>query len=331
VRTTDASPSGLGFDAASHRERLESHRGLGEPCGSDEDALLGEVAAVVARIRVGGLLSELTLEYRQNDLRAFAIYMAKVHQLAHLREVTPVQARQYLTLPRVTASGVGDRPATSLHGRRSTVRLLFRVARQLGLADSDPTLDIELPRRPVRTIRALVDEEVALGRSYSLTTLTESRVPASWALGEATAGPSEQAHICVSDIDTKLWRVWIHGGDRHRSRWGQLTEWGSIQVERQLRSVPRQQSDDPLLLIRRGRSSAANRLRVGSDAISSVLRRSGLSSDPGVHAGSLPAWAGAKALADGAPIDEVARMLGVTKLDRAAAIVGLQWRSAEGT
>ena len=57
------------------------------------------------------------------------------------------------------ASAIGTR-----HLRRSAVRLLFRVARELGLASGDPSLDLQLPARSLSAARLLtegVDTRVA--------------------------------------------------------------------------------------------------------------------------------------------------------------------------
>jgi hypothetical protein len=65
-----------------------------------------------------------------------------------------------------------------MHVRRSSLRLLFRIARsELGL-EGDPTLDLKLPPRSSAAARPLTDDEVALGRSYSLHNLDVTRLPA---------------------------------------------------------------------------------------------------------------------------------------------------------
>jgi hypothetical protein len=61
--------------------------------------------------------------------------------------------------------------------------------------------------------------------------------------------------------------------------------------------------------------------------VASTLRHAGLAEEPGVRANSIPAWRGAKELANGASIDEVAVLLGMRSLDRAAAFIGFDWRS----
>ena len=61
--------------------------------------------------------------------------------------------------------------------------------------------------------------------------------------------------------------------------------------------------------------------------VASTLRQAGLAKRPGVRANSVPAWRGAKELADGASIDEVAVLLGMRSLDRTATFIGFDWRA----
>jgi hypothetical protein len=61
--------------------------------------------------------------------------------------------------------------------------------------------------------------------------------------------------------------------------------------------------------------------------VASTLRQAGIAKAPGVRANSIPAWRGAKELADGASIDEVAVLLGMRSLDRTATFIGFDWRT----
>ena len=72
-----------------------------------------------------------------------------------------------------------------LHNRRAALRLLFRVARRLGLADTDPTLDLRLPPKSLAAARPLDDDEIELCRDVAQ--WASGRVAVAWALAEATA------------------------------------------------------------------------------------------------------------------------------------------------
>lgn len=141
----------------------------------------------------------------------------------------------------VKASGHNGEPSiATMHVRRSSLRLLFRIARaDLGLV-GDPTLDLKLPPRSTAAARPLTDDEVALGRSYSLHNLDVTRLPAAWALGEATAITAELPHITTGDLDLDNAsgpRVWIHGSRKRQERWGLVDDWGATQLERRAKSL----------------------------------------------------------------------------------------------
>jgi hypothetical protein len=211
------------------------------------------------------------------------------------------------------------------HLRRSTLRLAFRVGRELGLVDGDPTLDLKLPPRSSLVARPLADDEVALCRSSSLSSLTETRRPAAWALAEATARTSEIPAIRACDVSVASRLVSIHGGAKTEPRFGRLTGWGALQIERRLRTLGAT-GDPDVRLVGYGRGSAESRQASSCIAISDVLTGAGLSGEPDVRPASVAAWAGASAFRHGASIDQVARMLGVRSLDAAARIIGFDWR-----
>jgi hypothetical protein len=62
--------------------------------------------------------------------------------------------------------------------------------------------------------------------------------------------------------------------------------------------------------------------------VASTLRQAGLAKPPGVRPNSIPVWRGAAELAQGASIDEVAALLWMRSLDRAAAFIGFDRRAA---
>jgi integrase len=281
------------------------------------------VCLILEELRRSGLLAEQSTDRLGRTIVRFGRYLEMGIGLADLGQVRPEHADGFI---HVSASpGAGSRPRVSTqHFRRSVIRLLFRVARQLNLADTDPTLDIALPPRSALRRRPLTDDESALCRSAALRTLTETRQPAAWALGEATARTSELPHIRCSDLDLHGGRVWIHGGARTLPRWGTLTTWGRTQIARRVQAIKGASDPDPLLVYA-GRGSPESRQASSCIAVSETLRRAGLSREPDLSPVSVAAWAGARDFAEGAPIDEVARRLGVRSLDRAASLICWDW------
>lgn len=288
-----------------------------------------EVSAVVEELTRSGEFSDLRIPVYESEFEVFGTHVALVHDVQHLRDVTAQEAESFVTYPRVSPEGVRPAALTTKWQRRTTVRLLYRVARRLDLADSDPTLDLELPQRAARSTRHLTDEEIALGRSYTLSGLRETQSPAAWALAEATATTIECACIVISDVDLNRGRVWIHGTARRIPRWVTLTEWGTEQLERRLSRLRRKGIEDGRLLALNAKHTLT-RTNAAQVAIARALTRSGLNEDSAVAPASIPAWRGRHEFDAGVPLDQVAKLLGVRKLDSAASIIGLEWR-ATGT
>jgi hypothetical protein len=212
-----------------------------------------------------------------------------------------------------------------MHLRRSAIRLLFREARKMGITEADPGRDIDLPPRSSLPTRPLTDDEIALSRSFSMMTMTETRQPAAFALAEATARCSELPAITAVDLDLHRARVWLKGTSATRARWGTLTDWGIEQLARRLErySAPSEAS-----IVCSGSRSSSGASASAHRAITLILQRAGLADEPDVRPNSVVAWRGRKALSEGATIDEVARLLGIRSLDRAAAFVGWDWQEA---
>jgi integrase len=256
----------------------------------------------------------------------FTVYLERGHGCRSLGAVSPELVRDF-----VQAAVSGDPPTppslATMHFRRSSVRLLFRLARRLSLAEGDPALDLRLPARSSLGRRPLTDDEVTLCRSFAVSTLNETRQPAAWALAEATARSAEIPRIRVSHLQLDAVRVFIPGSGRALARWGYLTEWGVRQLDRRLRNLKDLSADPPLVYAGQGGDESAQASSCA--AISAILLRAGLGQERDIGPGSVAAWAGAEAHYRGMPIEYVARILGVRSLDRAARIIGWDWQDQQ--
>jgi integrase len=283
-------------------------------------ALLDDaLAAVAAEWRVS---AELTAQSAQRMIELasrFARFAVHAHGCQILGEVNEAVVAEF-----VTASGRSGPPSPATqHLRRSAVRLLFRTARQLGLVEGDPTLDLVLPPRSGLRARPLDDAEVAVCRSFAQHTLTETRLPAAWALAEATARTSELPHLRMRDVDLEAGRVWVWGSSRCEPRWGELTEWGRVQLERRIDHLG--PTDPDLRLVYAGRGDPVSAQASSCTAIARVLTLAGLGGEPDVRPLSVLAWAGQRVLENTGRIEQVALSLGMRSLDRAAGIIGWDW------
>jgi hypothetical protein len=236
-----------------------------------------------------------------------------------LSEVTPEHAEMF-----VKAKGAHGEPAIATqHIRRSALRLMFRIARGEFGFDGDPTLDLALPPRSSLSARPLTDDEVALGRSFAAKTLTATRQPAAWALGEASATTAELPHITIDDLDLDNAngpRVWLHGSYKRVDRWGLLDNWGARQLEQRAKEVKETRH-----LVYQGSGTEEAQQISCCIAIKETLIRAGLGKEPDVKPASLPAWAGVIALEETECIEGVARRLGFRSLDAAAKFINYDW------
>jgi integrase/recombinase XerC len=255
-----------------------------------------------------------------NILGRFVLFASTGYGITGLAEVTPDIARAFVR----ATSGSGHAPSVStMHWRRTALRLLFRAARRAGIVDGDATLDIGLPPRSSLSTRPLTDDEVGLCRSVAQWSLNGSRRAAVWALAEATCRSSELPHISADDVDLSSGRVWIAGGKATDRREGLLTGWGLAQVRARI-----QELDEPTRpLVYAGRSPAGPGQVSGAAALVDVLTRAGLHHEPDVRPGSVAAWAGRRVLDETGRIELAAKALGVRSLDRAAGIVAWDWRA----
>jgi integrase/recombinase XerC len=103
-----------------------------------------------------------------------------------------------------------------------------------------------------------------------------------------------------------------------------LTEWGCKQLARHVERLNRK-GPDALLVYDGARDDKVAQIS-SCIAISDVLRMSGLAKEPDVRPHSVVAWAGRRVLSETSHIEAVAKALGTRSLDRAAALIGWEWR-----
>jgi integrase len=148
----------------------------------------------------------------------------------------------------------------------------------------------------------------------------------SHSLAEATCRSVEVAQICISDLDLDAGRVWIHGGRATVPRWGHLTEWGAAQLRRRVATL----SGDPATRVVYGGAGDVGTGQVSASvAVGDVLTRSGLAGERDVRPASVAAWAGRRVLSESGRIDEVARRLGMSSLDRTARFIAFDWQDTD--
>lgn len=285
---------------------------------SPSDAL-GQVLLALS----GSKLTDYSTQRLAELMTRFVSYVEKGHGIRSLTDIAEEHVEGF-----VCASTLGVRrrrpSVATMHLRRSALRLFFRTARDLRLHNGDPTMDLRLPPRSSLPVRALTDEEIVLGRSSSLHSMTATNRSAAWALAEATARTSEIPQIRISDLDLEKKRVWLHGSNKAEPRWGHPTLWGLEQLARR-RDVLEKMTDRDSRLVYRGEGNPHSAQASSCLAIADSLQRAGLSNEPDVRPGSVVAWAGIKVFESSGCIGEVARALGMRTLDGAARMIDWQW------
>ena len=284
-------------------------------------SLRREIEPVLRKLQESSGLSVQSQTKFLDLLHRFETFLTVGHGVASLAEVTRAHVVLFISAAPTGATSIEPAVAT-MHLRRSAVRLLFRLAREGGLEVGDPTFDISLPARVSRQLRPLTDAEIVTCRGASLHTLTETRLPAAWALAEATVRTSELPSILASDVALPSGIVRIPGSSRTLPRRGFLTDWGIQQLKRRLDN-PASAGAANTAVIYKGDRGGASGQASASAAIAWTLRRAGLAADATVRPASVAAWAGRRLLDEGVALEEVARRLGIRSLDRTANFIGL--------
>lgn len=304
------------------------------PTGLEDGTLspMSRVAdSVLAAWSVSGEFSEQTLARCGETITRFARRL-EAQGISEPAAITLEHCRGF-----VEAATVKGTPPelTTRHVRRTSLRMFFRTLRELGHDVGDPTLDLHLPARSGTSARPLTDTEVTLCRAAARMGEAGSvslQRAVCWALGEATAVSSEISAVRVGDLDDQQAPRWVRlpGTRRHDPRLGELTEWGSTIVARQVALLSERRRCTPAtLLTYRGAGTPGEAVAQAAvcNALGAVLTSAGLATEPDVRPASLRNWAGRRLYEAGMPIEQVARRMGARTLDGAASDIALTWRT----
>lgn len=251
-------------------------------------------------------------------------HLERARRVTDVRDVTGCDVAAWIDAP---LPGGGVPSLATRHNRRSAARLGFRLLRQAGIVDHDPTVDLVLPSRSTRrSARPLTTEEIGFGRAASIGSLTDTRRPALWALAEATATTHEIPRVLPQHVDLATRTVWLSGSNKIEPRDAALADWGVAALERRLDQLDT--TTGPLVYQGAGKSEAGMQA-AASNTIRRILGDAGLRTDPGVVPASIRAWAGLEVFRDTGRIEEVAIVLGCHSLDTAAAIIGFDWQDQQ--
>jgi hypothetical protein len=279
------------------------------------------VDRVIEALHDQGALAPETIRSWTYVMGLFGRFMESGYGIGNLNEVDSGLVRAFLEAP--SPDGLVPNPSVQ-HLRRCAVRCLYKTARRLGLAQGDPTLDLELPEWTARRFRPLTDAEVGICRAVAIASSRPLPVIV-WALCEATARTGELPALTYADLDLNVGRLWLGGTHSTAARRGQLTDWGLCQL-----TVNLNKSLDPESPLtpatRRGTAISPS---TAVSTVTGILTRAGLDRSMGVRPASVAAWVGRTVFDDTGRIDLVALRCGVRSLDAAARLISWDWCAGE--
>jgi integrase/recombinase XerC len=278
-----------------------------------------------------GDLSPLSLAKIGGNAAQFVAY-ARASGRHTLRDADDTElARAWVHATVRTRDGYGPVQLPTMHNRRNALRMVYGTGRSLDLADGDPTLDLELPKRTYHGFTALGDDDVILCRGASAETLYDTAQPAAWALAELSGTTAELAAFAPCDMRPAERTVYLHGGSHTRPRSVGASAWQWQQLTARVRFLQEKGGDafDPTapMLYRGGRNNRTDTSPVSAvgQLLRKVLDRAGLTKQDGYTQASITAWAGRCVFERTNNIVDVANHLGVCSLDRAAQLIEFEW------
>jgi integrase/recombinase XerC len=293
-------------------------------CAYLSDPSLQEALALVGSHLDSLALSDLSTARMKAEIGRF---VSELHLLdvPSLRDATVQHAETFMN--GAVRGRAGREPwrepsPATVRLRRTALRTLYMIARHLGLAENDPTLDLRVAGTIGLSTRPLTDEEETLGRIASRMSFFDTRGPAIWALGQATATMAEAGRVQVLDVEVDRGRVRLCGTKKREPRWGCLSVWGQEQIAQRIAEIG---GDADRYVVYDGNGGLDRPDSAVSNKLIEIFNVGGIRHH-GVRPGSLPAWAGRRVFEESGRIEEVARALGVRSLDIAAEIIGWGWR-----
>ncbi|MGP4084411.1 hypothetical protein [Streptomyces sp. KR55] len=211
--------------------------------------------------------------------------------------------------------------------RRSALEALFTEARALGLTKAAPLVDLPpIPRSPRKAGTQLTDAEVQLLRFHAERGMPVTRHAALLALLLAGLHTAEIAAATTDDLDLTSAEVWTNGATRTRGRCCRLDEWG-VRVLRLRRThlLRGTETGPPPRLVTAASSAYRSQASVCT-GFGDIARRSGLATGRRrVEPKDVTRYVARKILHETGQLSEVARCLGLSSLDAAAALAGHRW------
>lgn len=278
-----------------------------------------------------GDLAQRTVGKVAADLGSLAEFMTSGINQPFVADTTSADVARWVEAPLGGRRRKGqEAAATTRRLRRGSARLYFRVLRNLGMFGGDPTMDITVHPGVAGTTIPLADAEL-LQLRYACTTLDEAaRLSSCMAIAEATGTTGEMAKCQIDDIDLRRGMIWLRGDSRRQARWVPLSSWAMRKMSARIKYLRANGADGSTLLVYNGAHDSSSSESPGAStagAMGELLKRAGLSGEPGIKPASIGLGYAMRVWSEHKDIRYVAEVLGYKSLDKAAIAIGVDPRA----
>lgn len=292
-----------------------------------KDALLA-VARVWQRRAAAGELSFETVTLYTQVVERF-LRFATAQGVTRLDDVTADLIAYFIEAPgHDRHQGIILNPAAGTRRpRRSALESLFTEARALKLTTAAPLMDLPpIPRTPRKKGTELSDADVKLLRFHAERGMPDTRDAALLALLLAGLHSAEIAAATTDDLDLTTAEVWTEGATRTRGRCCPLDEWSVRVLWLRRMHLLRGTGDSPAPRLVTAATSAYRSQASVCSGFGDIARRSGLATqERRIEPKDVTRYVARKILYETGQLSEVARRLGLSSLDSAAALASHRW------
>jgi integrase/recombinase XerC len=217
-------------------------------------------------------------------------------------------------------------PAPStMRTRRAALRYLFFKVELFGFDVDVRVVNVPVPQPEPSGPRWLTAAESERCRWAATGTVVATRYPLILGFAESGVATGEIGWIRGREVDLAAGTVAVPATLKGFARTIPLTDWAVEQL--QLADRRGLLHPDGFVAVERDSSHDVRRTSVTA-VLTEILERGGLRGQPGIEPRSFAATAGRRILQNSARIDFVALALGLDSLDRAAVLIGFDWRAA---
>ncbi|MER5632310.1 hypothetical protein [Streptomyces nitrosporeus] len=257
---------------------------------------------------------------------------ADAHDIHRMDDVTGQLTERFFGAPgRDRRNNITLVPENSTRRqRRSALASLFAHARALGLTQAAPLLDSSPIARPPRATGAeLTDEEIETLQFHSERGMPATRHAALLALLLSGLSSAETSQATPDDLDFTQATVTTKGATHTTPRTCPLSAWDVRALRLRAGYLTKHRPGQHRLVTNDSSTPYTAQASVGA-GFNEIARRSGLATTTRkVEPRDVTRYVARQILLQTGQISEVARRLGLSSLDNAAALAGLAWKTGK--